>query len=182
MLTESESLDIGELAAAAGVTTRTVRYYVQQGLLPSPGTRGPGSRYDRGHLDRLIFIKRLQSQHLPLSEIRRRIESLHDSDIDRELQALPPISFGTSAKDYVREVLLAKVEPQRSMLRSPTVQPLSAPTSQYESPKSATRSTWERVGLAPDVELHLRRPLSREQNRLVERLLETARQLFAQEY
>jgi hypothetical protein len=58
-----------------------------------------------------------------------------------------------------------------------------------ESPEAAqpvqasrsTRSTWERIPLAPDVELHVRRPLSREQNRHVERLLEAARDLFAEE-
>jgi hypothetical protein len=44
-----------------------------------------------------------------------------------------------------------------------------------------TRSTWDRIPLAPDVELHIRRPLSREQNRQVERLIETARDLFAEE-
>jgi hypothetical protein len=44
-----------------------------------------------------------------------------------------------------------------------------------------TRSTWDRIPLAPDVELHIRRPLSREQNRQVERLIEAARDLFAEE-
>jgi hypothetical protein len=41
-----------------------------------------------------------------------------------------------------------------------------------------TRSQWERISLAPDVELHVRRPLSRYQNRRVERLLEAARQIL----
>ena len=49
------------------------------------------------------------------------------------------------------------------------------------SPVAPSRSQWERVALAPDVELHVRRPLSREQNRRVERLLEEARRIFEEE-
>ena len=44
-----------------------------------------------------------------------------------------------------------------------------------------TRATWERVTVAPDVELHIRRPLSREQNKLVDRLLDAARAIFSEE-
>ena len=43
---------------------------------------------------------------------------------------------------------------------------------------STTRSQWDRIVLAPDVELHVRRPLSREQNRSVDRLLEAARAIY----
>ena len=37
-----------ELADLAGVTPRTVRYYLAQGLLPAVGQTGPGSKYDAG--------------------------------------------------------------------------------------------------------------------------------------
>jgi UV DNA damage repair endonuclease len=54
-------------------------------------------------------------------------------------------------------------------------------TVQVTQQSRSTRSTWDRIPLAPDVELHIRRPLSREQNRQVERLIEAARDLFAEE-
>jgi DNA-binding transcriptional MerR regulator len=41
------------------------------------------------------------------------------------------------------------------------------------------RSTWERIPLAADLELHVRRPLDRETNRRLDRLLAFARELFA---
>jgi hypothetical protein len=44
-----------------------------------------------------------------------------------------------------------------------------------------SRSTWERIALANDIELHVRRPLSREQNRQLEQLLRVARDLFTGE-
>jgi hypothetical protein len=43
------------------------------------------------------------------------------------------------------------------------------------------RSQWERVALVPEIELHVRRPLSRTRNRQLERLLESARQILKEE-
>ena len=43
------------------------------------------------------------------------------------------------------------------------------------------RSQWDRISLAPDVELHIRRPLSRLQNRRVERLLAVARDILEED-
>ena len=178
MITDPETFDLGELAGAAGVTPRTVRYYVQQGLIPSPGTRGPGTRYDRSHLDRLQLIKRLQREHLPLSEIRRRLEELSDDRV-REALRFAPETRNSSALAYVRGVLGSASGREHRHARGPrepeSIVALAAPA------KPASRSTWERIALAPDVELHVRRPLSREQNRLVERLLEAARHLFKEE-
>jgi DNA-binding transcriptional MerR regulator len=213
MVSDSERFDLGELSAAAGVTPRTVRYYVQQGLLPAPATRGPGTRYDGAYLDRLLLIRRLQRQHLPLAEIRKRIESLDDSSVHDALANSSEPS-DSSALQYVREVLGrqsderdadsgVRANPAHSHTTPSAPPPAEAPSQSMfgavfsrvraappprqvavpstVQPSRSTRSTWERIPLAPDVELHVRRPLSREQNRQVERLLEAARDLFAEE-
>jgi hypothetical protein len=44
--------------------------------------------------------------------------------------------------------------------------------------KGPIRAQWDRIAVSPDVEVHVRRPLTREQNRQVERLLEAARDIF----
>ena len=44
---------------------------------------------------------------------------------------------------------------------------------------AADRSTWERIDLTPDVQLHVRRPQTREQNRRIERRVEEARKILA---
>lgn len=62
---------IDDLAQRAGVPTRTIRYYTQQGLLPSPKLKGRVGYYDERHLDRLRLIKELQEKrYLPLSVIQ----------------------------------------------------------------------------------------------------------------
>jgi hypothetical protein len=43
------------------------------------------------------------------------------------------------------------------------------------------RSQWERIVLAPDVELHIRRPLARAQNKQVDRLVTIARELLEED-
>ncbi len=54
---------------------------------------------------------------------------------------------------------------------------MSAPGGSTPKPVAGERSQWERIALTPDIELHVRRPLSRRDNRLVERLIAFARQL-----
>src|SRR5215213_10390607 len=95
MLDEQPALDLSQLSDAADVSPRTVRYYIQQGLLPSPEARGPGAHYGPEHLDRLRLIKRLQREHLPLSEIRRRLDSLGPAEIRRLVEE--------GGRDRVRE-------------------------------------------------------------------------------
>lgn len=161
--------DLTELSGRAGVTPRTVRYYIQQGLLRSPGTPGPGAKYDAGHLNRLRLIRRLQREHLPLAEIRRRLESLGDAEVRRLLEAPEPPR--SSAVDYVRQVLREPGRPSFLAARSAPPEPAPA----------AERSQWERIALGPDLELHVRRPLSRMQNKLVDKLLDYARRLLEED-
>jgi DNA-binding transcriptional MerR regulator len=190
-----DDLDLSELATAAGVTPRTVRYYVQQGLLPSPGTRGPGTRYDRTLLDRLHLIRRLQKLHWPLSKIRDRLESLDDEGVQealREQVEYPPSGgMSDSALKYVRGLLEkeggpnpAEAQPAAAARFMGRVFGSRAP--QAGGPQSkrglqVTKSNWERIRLTNDVELNIRRPLSREDNKRVDRLLEAAKDIFSEE-
>jgi DNA-binding transcriptional MerR regulator len=60
---------LDELAERAGVSPRTIRYYVQRGLLPAPTFRGRDTAYGEEHLLRLRAIKRLQERFMPLDAI-----------------------------------------------------------------------------------------------------------------
>jgi DNA-binding transcriptional MerR regulator len=121
-----------ELAGLAGVTPRTVRYYVAQGLLPSPGTSGPGAKYDDGHLDRLRLIRKLQREHLPLAEIRQRLAGLDDETVATlaDEPTNTPAVAEDSALDYIRRVLgpsQAQPARARSFLKRATLPPLTPP-------------------------------------------------------
>jgi DNA-binding transcriptional MerR regulator len=193
---DDERYGLTELADLAGVTPRTVRYYLSQGLLPAVGQRGPGSKYDPGHLARLRLIRRLQGEHLPLAEIRRRLDELDDGEISELAGSDSPPPPPGSALDYLRSVLVG----QATAPRSGAVAPASsfapnvlaerlgdsygstpAMASTVPSTQPIERSQWERVVLAPDVELHIRRPLARAQNKRVDRLVTIARELLEED-
>ena len=62
---------IGELATAAAVPAKTIRYYEQIGVLAPPTRTASGYRtYDRTTVDRLRFIRAAQAAGLTLGEIR----------------------------------------------------------------------------------------------------------------
>ena len=66
---------IGELAAAAGTTTKTLRFYEESGLLPPTDRAANGYRdYGPEALSRLDFIHRGRAAGLTLAQIREVIE------------------------------------------------------------------------------------------------------------
>ena len=70
---------IGELADAADVNTKTVRYYESIGLMPEPQRTPSGYRdYTPSALGRLLFIRDSQATGLTLAEIQSILE-LKDS-------------------------------------------------------------------------------------------------------
>jgi DNA-binding transcriptional MerR regulator len=64
---------IGDLADLGGVSRRTVRYYVQEGLIPAPLGVGRGNHYGREHLDQLLKVKALQEAGRTLDDIRHTL-------------------------------------------------------------------------------------------------------------
>lgn len=255
-----DAYSISDLARLTGVNVRTIRYYLAQGLLPASGESGPGAHYGEGHLDRLRLTRRLQQQHLPLAEIRRRLAELTDADVASVIATSiePEQAPTTSALDYVRAVLGKQVDvmssqvavalaaapaPARASAPAPAASPAAAlapvhvpapllrsagyasigmvsestethgaavadppalgapladaanfinPAATETHPAPATvepasqpptpeRSQWERLSLGPNIELHIRRPLGRLEQRRVERLLTIARQVLKEE-
>lgn len=82
---------IGDLAELADVSRRTVRYYVQEGLLPAPFGVGRGNHYGREHLDQLLKVKALQEAGHTLEEIRRVLDGGQElpRSFEPAIQAVP---------------------------------------------------------------------------------------------
>ncbi|HYE19565.1 MAG TPA: MerR family transcriptional regulator [Tepidisphaeraceae bacterium] len=78
-------MSIGELADAAGLTRRAVRFYVQQKLLPTPLGVGRGSHYDGTHLAQLRRVLELQRAGHSLEEIRH---VLAGGGVERRVEAV----------------------------------------------------------------------------------------------
>ncbi|MGC0328472.1 DNA-binding transcriptional MerR regulator [Streptomyces sp. SAI-170] len=110
--TGEPSLTVDELAARAGVTVRTVRFYGTKGLLPPPviGARRVG-HYGPEHLARLALIEELQRQGMTLAAIERHLRALppglsaHDLAIHRAVVA----SWAPEAVESVTREELARL-------------------------------------------------------------------------
>lgn len=61
---------LDELAALTGTPVRTVRFYIQEGLVPRPLGLGRGARYGARHLEALLAIRRWQAEGRSLGRIR----------------------------------------------------------------------------------------------------------------
>jgi DNA-binding transcriptional MerR regulator len=133
-----------ELAKAAGTSPRTVRYYVQRGLLPPPVFKGKDSAYGREHLVRLRAIRVLQEAYLPLDAIAVELEGKTNEQIDAIAEATAKTK---PAPAPPRNVEIVVTTP---LVRSPS---------------------WRRVEIARGVELHVADDASADAKALAEKIL-----------
>ena len=71
-----------ELESRTGFGARTIRNYIDKGLLPGAYSRGRYASYGREHLDRLLFLRKLKNRgKLPLDEVRRLLLQLSSERI-----------------------------------------------------------------------------------------------------
>jgi len=140
---------LAELAEEAGVSPRTVRYYVQRGLLPAPPFKGPDTVYGEEHLLRLKAIRVLQARFLPLDAIQA------------ELQRLSPDALRTLARESATPV--PPVYP-------PPPVALCAPPPPVVSPRPVGMARYQRWELAPGLELHVSEAADAKVRALAERV------------
>ncbi len=148
---------IGELASSTGVTPRTIRYYVAQGLLPAGVQSGHQRLYSDEHADRVREIKRLQGQYLPLKVIRRMLAEEDEEVLER--------GASETKRMVVRED--ANI---RYMLSE------ELPASRESRPEAAARpQDWVRIEIAPGVEIHYQRAEVVGQEHIIDDLIDRAR-------
>ncbi len=70
MPNDAERFSLNELCALADTPRRTVRYYIQEGLVDRPEGAKRGAYYTRDHLEQLLTIRKWQRAGLSLARIR----------------------------------------------------------------------------------------------------------------
>jgi DNA-binding transcriptional MerR regulator len=165
-----------DLERLLGVSGRTIRYWSYEGLLEGPGA-GRGTRYSDEHLARLFLIQKLRAEGRPIAEIKSAIKRLSVADIRalaEQAKAQPPRE-GVPAKQLIQH-WLRDGEPRKALVaRESSASALAAAS---PSPlHGAPEGHWQRISLAPNVELHVQHPLSRTSRELVDQLVALARRL-----
>lgn len=171
-----QTYSLKEVAAQVGVDLRVLRSWMElpYRILVGFG-RGSGKRYPQAFLDRAMLVQRLRAENLPLAEVASRLRAVSDKDLAALLATAQPSGSSRvkgSAADYA-EMMLSS----RGLSLN-----LTAPrnTNQRVRPAVAnvTRSSWERIAITSELEIHARRPMTRDQNRRLEDLLKEAERLF----
>lgn len=105
---------LDELARAAGMSARTVRYYVQRGLLPPAAFRGKDTAYGHEHLVRLRAIRRLQEAFFPLDAIAAELEARPLAEIERIAEGkLVPTTAPAGGSHHSSDTRAREAEPVR---------------------------------------------------------------------
>ncbi len=155
---------LGDLCDLSGVSPRTVRYYIQQGLLPAAPRSGPGARYPAATLPRLRFIRACQEDGWSLARIREHLEAHGDPQATLPDRTAPRPN---AALDYLANLRAAQLPaPPQTRTATPS------------APRALTRANWERISIDPNFELHVRRPLTVADNRRLDRLLQAIAEIF----
>jgi len=190
----AKEFTLEDLEKLSGLPMRTLRFYIQEGLLPGPDTRGKFSRYSQEHLDYLALIQRLKDLHLPLQQIKQLLDSMSPEDMFQALNSqdefrpifqssalldgepLQKRSASSSALEYIRNIQttrneLGVSEPRQEIKTSAAQIYSSLPeTEKRFSLKSSTGESWKRVTLGEDVELMVREPMDRDKEQMVDEI------------
>lgn len=175
LVAEANSLrqNVAVLADLPPLTRRTVRYYVESGLLKTPGTRGPTARYPEHAIYRLLFIRLLQQARIPDPSGQERRPTLED--VKRVLRVVPDGTIRAVAlgKEPLK-IRLSLTAGELEDLRTSGEQVVSWTGTGTRISSEDESSRWRRLRIAPGVELRVRRKLSPKQQRqlrLIARLI-----------
>ena len=108
-----ERLSIDQLATLTGLTARTVRYYIQQGLVSRPEGAKRGAYYEQRHIEQLLLIRRWTDAGLSLDRVRELIGGAPE---DPPRRPVPPGSVEVWSRVTVADGLEVHLEPGRAGL------------------------------------------------------------------
>ena len=83
-----------ELERDTGFGRRTIAYYVQEGLLPRVGRRGPRTRYPELVRDRLLFIRRVREAEAEAEIAPVRLSDLRELFLHAPRQLIASVAAG----------------------------------------------------------------------------------------
>ena len=181
----TQTYSLKEVATQVGVELRVLRSWMGSPYRILRGVgRGSGARYSQHFFDRAMLAQRLRSENVTLGEIAKRLSGIPDEELEQLLAggvgAMQQKGRG-SAADYAAAALSSRgmftSALQQRMAGHSTTRSQQVPAA-TTSQRAGARVHWERITLSDGVEIHVRRPMNREENRLLERLLEEAERIF----
>lgn len=113
------SLD--ELSTLVGLTPRTVRYYIAEGLVERPVGEKRGAHYVQRHVDQLLQVRRWSEAGMSLERIRALAAGAPEDPVP---QAVAPGTVAVWSRVTVADGLEVHIEPGRAGLSAEQVRAL----------------------------------------------------------
>ncbi len=113
---------LNELCALVDMPIRTVRYYVQQGLVDRPEGETRAARYGQRHLHQLLLIKKWTAAGLSLDRIHELLAG-EDSDVPERSKCRGTIEV--VSRLHIADGVELVIEPSRAGLTPEQVRELS---------------------------------------------------------
>ena len=170
------SYSIEELTEMTGFDRRTIRSFIEQGLMRGPDKMGRYAQYSQDHLVRLLAIKNMKEMDgFSTGVIRTRLLTMSQDEVD-QVALSPEESFRsstTSATDYLKSIRAgsasipvsvsakeeAPPEDKKDTSRN-AIELLLLEFSNLSKGRSvrnkASAETWHRISVTPDVEISVR--------------------------
>ena len=153
-----EEHSINELAERVGVSPRTIRHYIDEGLLPPPIGAGRHQLFSREHEVRLRVAKALRDLGLTVRGVRTALASTPIHVLEKRLAALPQDVSPEQVGDLLSDLWQAPAPPptQSRFAAFAPGEPSSHPRAERLMTRGPSErgAQWIRVALAPGVELH----------------------------
>lgn len=191
-----DSYSLTELADATGIEARTIRSYIERGLLAGAQNRGRGASYSTEHLARLQVIQafRRARPNIALSDIRILLQQLNPEQIQSlaggsitaagraiDESAQPDDDLVETTANDESEVpratdwdqsakKLTGAERLLRLLHEVSGLTSAAPTSKMEG--------WQRIAVTPDIELSVRAEFDADQSAAFRELADLLRHLL----
>ena len=161
---------VEDLERLLGVRARTIHYWSHEGLFEGPGA-GRGARYTDEHLARLFLIQKLRTEGRPVAEIKAALKRLSPPDLRvwaSHAKAEPPRE-SVKAKQLITRWLKEGSEPDAAAAAGAAARQAGGIWSATGQGMAA--ADWQRIPLAPGVELHVEQPASPASQKLVHELV-----------
>jgi len=125
MTIESPAFTLAELAELVDLPQRTVRYYIQIGLIARPGGVGRGAHYTAQHVDQLLEIKKWQAAGLSLERIGELLAGRSGEALVPPPQPRQPGSVEVWSHLVIADGLELTLDPKRAGLSPEQVRALA---------------------------------------------------------
>ena len=175
---EREDMSISELAERVGVSQRTIRYYIEEGLLPAPiGVGGRQQTFSHEHEIRLRAAKRLRDLGFTVSGARAVLARTPVKELETRLEELSQLQPGEPI-GAVWDLWAAPPSPRVAETSVSFGAPRERWAHAREREKEA-ESSWRRVALAPGVELHYQPSANEQRDRAIGAIAQDAMKRLA---